>query len=103
MDEIVKSLKSLPKQVLLIIVYDLMQAGAITYKDISELHVKHLEELKQGATEEYWKLQDMVKGLWHDSKKNRDKNLKEIMHYLKDKGKINITDEQIDNKWVSKK
>lgn len=34
--------------------------------------------------------------MWYGTKKDRDKNMKDIMHYLLDKGRINTTHEDID-------
>jgi hypothetical protein len=41
-------------------------------------------------------LQSKVVTMWSGTKKDRDKNLKDIMHYLLDKGRINTTHEDID-------
>lgn len=97
MDEILKSLKTLPKEILLIVVYDLMQEGIISYAELTQLHIQHLENLQRGATEDFFTLQGKICLLWNDYKKNRDKNLKDIMQYLKDKGTIMLEQEEIDN------
>jgi hypothetical protein len=34
--------------------------------------------------------------MWSGEKKDQDKKLKDIMHYLLDKGRINTTHEKID-------
>lgn len=99
MDEIIKMLKSLPKQILLLIVYKLMREGKITYHELTELHIKNLEELKKGTSDNYFKLQGEVVNLWNDTKKNRDSNLKAIMHRLVDEGRLNMNHEQIDKRW----
>jgi hypothetical protein len=36
--------------------------------------------------------------LWYDTKKNRDSNLKAIMHRLVDEGRLNMNHEQIDKR-----
>jgi hypothetical protein len=36
--------------------------------------------------------------MWSGKKKDQDKKLKDIMHYLLDKGRINTTHEKIDNR-----
>ncbi len=98
MDEIIKMLKSLPKQILLHIVYNLIREGKITYHELTELHIKNLEELKKRTNENYFKLQGEVADLWYDTKKNRDSNLKAIMHRLVDEGRLNMNHEQIDKR-----
>ena len=99
MDEIIKILKSLPKQILLLIIYQLMREGKITYHELTDLHIKHLEELEKGMSDNYFKLQGEVFHLWNDTKKNRDSNLKAIMHRLVDEGRLNMNHEQIDKRW----
>lgn len=98
MDNIIESLKALPKQILLLIVYKLMREGKITYHELMDLHVKNLEKLERGATDNYIKLQGEVFNLWCDHKKNRDSNLKAIMHRLADEGRIMITHQEIDKR-----
>ena len=99
MDNIIEYLKSLPKQILLLIVYNLMRDGKITYHEMMDLHIKHLEELEKGTSDNYFKLQGEIVSLWNDSKKNRDKNLKDIMHRLVDEGRLNMNHEQIEKRW----
>lgn len=98
MDNIIEYLKSLPKQLLLLIVYKLMRDGKITYHEMMDLHIKHLEELEKGTSDNYFKLQGEIVSLWNDSKKNRDKNLKDIMHRLVDEGRLNMNHEQINKR-----
>lgn len=99
MDNIIEYLKQLPKQILLLIVYKLMREGKITYHELMDLHIKNLEELGKGTSDNYFKLQGEVVNLWYDSKKNRDSNLKAIMHRLVDEGRLNMNHEQIDKRW----
>lgn len=98
MDNIIEYLKSLPKQILLLIVYNLMRDGKITYHEMMDLHIKHLEELEKGMSDNYFKLQGEIVSLWIDYKKNRDKNLKDIMHRLVDEGRLNMNHEQINKR-----
>lgn len=98
MDNIIEYLKSLPKQILLLIVYNLMRDGKITYHEMMDLHIKHLEELEKGMSDNYFKLQGEIVSLWNDYKKNRDKNLKDIMHRLVDEGRLNMNHEQINKR-----
>lgn len=97
--KLIETLKACDKEILQVIFLELMKAKKIGYEDITSAYVEYLEMLRKGATEDYLELQSKVTGLWFDHKKNRDDNLKGIMHYLLDKGRINTTHEQIDKKW----
>lgn len=98
MDNIIECLKQLPKQVLLLIVYKLMREGNITYHELMDLHIKNLKELEKGANDDYFKLQGEVIHLYHDFKKNRDKNLNNIMHRLVDEGRIIMKHDEINKR-----
>ena len=95
MDEILDTLKKLPREYLNHLVFELIQDGKITYHEITELHIKHLGNMQQSATDKYNKLSGMVKNMWSDYKKNRDENLKEIMRFFKDNGETMLSDEEI--------
>ena len=100
MEEILEYLKKQPKEVLQLIVYELMLSGNLSFADIAQLHVKHLESLKKGETEKLMKLKGKIIDLWVGNKKDIGKNLVSIMQKAKDDGWVNISQEQIDNsKW----
>lgn len=99
MDLLLEQIKRLPKNTILLMVLQLMKEGVITFHEIAELQAEYMAQLKKGADDNYFILQSKVLNLWHDTKKNRDENLKEIMHLLKDNGTIMISDEEIDEKW----
>ena len=61
-------------------------------------YVEYLDMLRKGQSEEYFELQSKVVAMWSGAKKDRDQKLKDIMHYLLDKGRINTTHEKIDNR-----
>lgn len=96
MNTIIEIIKKLPKEVLLYVILDLMQEGKITFHEISEMHIEHLEQLKKAESDAFRELQKKVMTLWCGYKKNTKKNLKDIMRYLHDKGTINITLDEID-------
>lgn len=98
MEEIIKVLKSLPKEFLQAIILELMKSECISYEDITKAYVEYLDMLRKGQSEAYLELQNKVVTMWSGNKKDRDKNLKDIMHYLLDKGRINTTHEKIDNR-----
>ena len=96
MEEILKLLKTLPKEYLQVIILELIKDQNISYEDITQSYVEYLDMLRKGQSEEYFELQGKVVSLFYAYKKDRDKNLKNIMHYLLDKGRINSTHEEID-------
>lgn len=98
MDNLIKRLKALPREVLKAIIFSLMREDKVSFHELAEMQSQYLEELQRGATEQCQKIVSMIINLHCDKKKNQDKNLKEIMHYLRDKGMVNVTHEQIDNK-----
>ena len=96
MEQILKALKTLPKEYLQVIILELMKDQKISYEDITQAYVQYLDMLRKGQSEAYMELQSKVVTMWSGNKKDRDKNLKDIMHYLLDKGRINTTHEAID-------
>ena len=96
MEEILKLLKTLPKEYLQIIILELMKDQTISYEDITEAYVEYLDMLRKGQSEAYRELQNKIMTMWYGKKQDRDKNLKDIMHYLLDEGRINTTHEAID-------
>ena len=98
MEEILKLLKTLPKEYLQVIILELMKDQKISYEDITQAYVEYLDMLRKGQSEAYLELQSKIVTMWCGTKKDRDKNLKGIMHYLLDKGRINTTHEMIDSK-----
>ena len=97
MIELLDQLKKLPKEVLTLIILDLMKDEVITYHEVTEAHIKYLKMLHEGATDDYYRLQNLCVNLWIDYKKNLPKNIKAIMQLLKDEGRMNIRQERIDN------
>lgn len=98
MEEILKALKALPKEYLHVIILELMKDQTISYEEITQAYVEYLNMLRKGQSEAYLELQSKVVTMWCGTKKDRDKNLKDIMHYLLDKGRINTTHEDIDKR-----
>ena len=96
MEEILKALKALPKEYLQVVILELMKDQKISYEDITQAYVEYLNMLRKGQSKEYNELIGKVLTMWCGTKKDRDKNLKDIMHYLLDKGRINTTHEDID-------
>mgnify|MGYP007056163752 CR=1 FL=1 len=98
MESLLNELKKLPKEILQFIILELMKSKCISYEDITKAYVEYLDTLRKGQSEAYLELQSKVVTMWAGKKKDRDKALKDIMHYLLDKGRINTTHEKIDNR-----
>jgi hypothetical protein len=49
--ELLDQLKKLPKEVLMLIIFDLMKDEVITYHEVTEAHIKYLKMLHDGATD----------------------------------------------------
>ena len=97
MNELLKTLKTLQKEFIAAIILDLMISEKVSYEDITKVYVEYLDTLRKGQSEAYFELQGKVIEMWSGAKKDQDKKLKDIMHYLLDKGRINTTHEKIDN------
>lgn len=98
MDNLIQQLKALPREVLKLIIFSLMREDKVSFHELAEMQAQYLKELQRGATEQCQKIISLIIDMHCDKKKNQDKNLKEIMHYLRDKGMVNVTHEQIDKK-----
>lgn len=99
MEELLTTLKSLPKELLEWTIFQLMLDGKIEYHDLTEMHIQHLEALRKGQSEHYDKLRVMIVSMHCDAKKNHAKNLGDIMHYLLDCGEVNMTHEEINKRY----
>ena len=97
-DEYLNMLKKLPKGYILIIIHELMKEDKISFSEIAEVHNNYLKELKEGQRDQYWELFKRATHIAYDWKKNRDKNIKDMMHWLLDQGQLNTTHEEIDKK-----
>lgn len=96
MEELIKILKLQPKEWLQFIILELMISECVSYEDITKVYVEYLDMLRKGQSEAYQELQYRVVDMWSGTKKDRDQKLKDTMHYLLDKGRINTTHEEID-------
>ena len=95
MEEILKALKTLPKEYLQVIILELMKDQTISYEEITQAYVEYLNMLRKGQSEAYRELQNKIMTMWYGEKQDREKNLKDIMHHLLDEGRINTTHEDI--------
>ena len=63
MGEILKALKTLPKEYLQVIILELMKDQKISYEDITQAYVQYLDMLRKGQSEAYMELQSKVVGM----------------------------------------
>lgn len=97
MEEILKALKSLPKEYLQVIILELMKDEKISYEDITQAYVEYLNMLRKGISEKFLTLQSKMVSMWSGNVKDRKDKLKDVMHWLLDNGTINTTHEAIEN------
>lgn len=98
MEEIIKVLKSLPKEYLQVIILELMKDQKISYEDITQAYVEYLDMLRKGQSEKFLTLQSKIVSMWTGNIKDRRDKLKDVMHWLLDNGSINTTHEKIDKR-----
>ena len=96
MEEILKLLKTLPKEYLQVIILELMKDQKISYEDITKSYVEYLDMLRKGTSEKFLTLQSKMVSMWAGNVKDRKEKLKDAMHWLLDNGSINTTHEEID-------
>ena len=96
MEEILKLLKTLPKEYLQVIILELMKGQKISYEDITQAYVEYLDMLRKGTSEKFLTLQSKIVSMWAGNVKNRKGKMKDAMHWLLDNGSINTTHEAID-------
>lgn len=96
MREILKLLKTLPKEYLQVIILELMKDQKISYEDITKAYVEYLNMLRKGTSEKFLTLQSKMVSIWTGNVKDRKDKLKDAMHWLLDNGSINTTHEDID-------
>ena len=96
MEEILKALKTLPKEYLQVIILELMKDQKISYEDITQAYVEYLNMLRKGTSEKFLTLQSKMVSMWTGNVKDRKEKLKDAMHWLLDNGSINTTHEEID-------
>lgn len=96
MEKLIKVLKSLPKEFLLVVIHELMKDETLSFTELAEVHNQYLKDLKEKQNDKYYELLKRTTHIAFDFKKNRDKNIKDTLHWLLDKGQINATHEQID-------
>lgn len=69
MDDLIKRLKALPREVLKAIIFSLMREDKVSFHELAEMQSQYLEELQRGATEQCQKIVSMIINLHCDKKK----------------------------------
>lgn len=96
MEELLKLLKTLPKEYIQVIIFELMKDQTISYEDITQAYVEYLNMLRKGQSEKFLTLQSKIVAMWVGNVKDRKEKMKDVMHWLLDNGSINTTHEDID-------
>ena len=96
MEQILKALKTLPKEYLQVIILELMKDQKISYEDITQAYVEYFDMLRKGTSEKFLTLQSKLVSMYTGNVKDRKYKLKDVMHWLLDNGSINTTHEDIE-------
>lgn len=97
--ELYDSLSKCSREEITLLIMKLMVNNKVGYQDITTAYTKWLEYLKENVSEDYEQLKSHVITMWCEGEKNMVKNLKDTMHHLLDKGRINDTHEHINSKY----
>ena len=97
--ELYDALSKCSREELTLLTMKLMVNNKIGYQDITTAYTKWLEYLKENMSEDYEQLKSHVITMWCEGEKNMLKNLKDTMHHLVDKKRINETHERINSKF----
>ena len=96
MEDLLKLLKTLPKEYLQVIILELMKDQTISYEEITQAYVEYLDMLRKGTSKKFLTLQSKLISMYTGNVKDRKEKLKDTMHWLLDNGSINTTHEDID-------
>ena len=96
--KLIGELSKLQKVEIQYVILELMKTNKINYQDITVAYIFWLEYAKKEAAKNGEELRNHVIDIWFGKKQDIRTNLKKTMHWLLDKGWINATHEQIDNK-----
>lgn len=96
MEDLLRLLKTLPKEYLQVIIFELMKDQTISYEDITQVYIEYLNMLRKGTSEKFLTLQSKIVSMYTGNVKDRKDKLKDAMHWLLDNGSINTTHEDID-------
>lgn len=96
---ILTTLNECEKVELQFIVLELMKKEKLTYQDITSSYIEYLQHLKRHISDDYQALQSDVIKMWCGKSDELSVNLKETMHHLLEKGRINTTHEKINEKF----
>lgn len=97
--ELYDALSKCSREEITLLIMKLMVKNKVGYQDITTAYTKWLEYLKENVSEDYEQLKGHVITMFCEGEKNMTKNLKDTMHHLLDKGRINIKREEINSKY----
>lgn len=93
-------LKQIPKEMLLVVILNLLIDGAVSFTEIADIYNGYLNDLRRMNTRQLARLRGKIISMWCGNKKDIPEALTSLMQEAKDNGWANITQEDIDNsKW----
>lgn len=92
--KILEVLKQYPKEMVLSIIYQLIMSKTITFADITEIHIKHLEQLERAESEKLMRLRSDIIHVYTDHKKNITKNINDIIRNAYNEGWANLSEKE---------
>lgn len=93
--KILEVLKQYPKEIILSIIYQLMMDKTITFADITEIHIKHLEQLERAENEKLMQLRSKIINVYTDTKKNMAENINNIIRDAYKEGWVNLNEKHL--------
>lgn len=94
--KILEVLKQYPKEMVLSIIYQLIMSKTITFADITEIHIEHLEQLERAESEKLMKLRSEVIHVYTDHKKNMSENINNIIRNAYNEGWVNLSEKDLE-------
>lgn len=102
LNKLYKELENITLEERVFLIIELMKNKKLSYQDITTAYVDWLNFQKENISEDYQQLKGKILDLWCYPSKERNTRLKETMHYLLDKGQVNISHKQINSKDLTK-
>ena len=100
--KIYEDLKDITLEERVFLIIQLMKERKLSYQDITTAYVNWLKYQEENISDDYQQLKSKVLEIWCYPAKERNTRLKDTMHYLLDKGQVNISHEQINTKDLTK-
>lgn len=68
MDNLIESLRALPREALKLIIFSLMREDKVSFHELAEMQAQYLEALQRGATKQCQKIIGMIVNMHCDKK-----------------------------------